>query len=327
MKILVTGSNGFVGSNLAQELSRRGHQVIGLGRAASSKVQGIDYIQHDLSVPLLLNDSIRGLDRVVHCAALASPWARPEAFHQNNVVATDNLLKLCQSIGSPHFIYISSSSVFYRNEDQMHLTEDSPIPRLEEQINMYSRTKLMGEHLTSAYNGAWCILRPRAVFGPGDTVLLPRIIRAAERGKLPRLTRPDGQRAVGDLVYIDTLTHYIAKACEDKIEGIFNLTNDQPVEISTFVDRVLSQLGCSVPKKRIPIRLAFRAARVMEMVSRIFLDYREPPVTSFGVSVFAYSKTFDVRLARARLGPPKVSIDDGVASLVHWWKTEGQWLN
>ena len=66
-------------------------------------------------------------DVVIHAAALASPWARREDYQRHNVEATRNVIAFCEARGRPRLVYLSSSSVFYRNEHQFELTESSPI--------------------------------------------------------------------------------------------------------------------------------------------------------------------------------------------------------
>ena len=190
MRILLTGSNGFVGGDLASFLMRRGHSVVGLGRSPEPIGAVGEYLRRDLGEPLDWDGTV---DAVVHCAALASPWAAPAAFERANVEGTRHVVEWCSSHGRPHLVYISSSSVFYRTEDQLGLHEGSPIPADCDQINVYSRTKRIGERLVEAYDGPSTILRPRAVFGPGDRVLFPRILRAARAGRLPLIRRRDGR--------------------------------------------------------------------------------------------------------------------------------------
>lgn len=319
MRVLVTGSNGFVGRRIAALLQARGDFVIGLGRSRVAAGPVDAYICHDLAQPLAFDEPV---DAVVHCAALASPWARPSAYQRTNVDGTRHVLEYGARHGHPYLIYISSSSVFYQAADQLDLTEESPIPPDAEQINDYSRTKRQGERLVQAYAGPWAVLRPRAVFGPGDTVIFPRILRAAAAGQLPLLHRPDGQTAVGDLIYIDTLAAYVLRALDRRFEGELNLTNNQPVAIHAFLTDLLQQLGYPVPRRRVSVAWAFRLARLAEWVSAGLLGYREPPLTRFGVAVFAYSKTFDVRRCLAALGPPAVSVEEGLTRFVAWWQQE-----
>ena len=313
MRLLLTGSNGFVGGRIAERAMSRGHQVIGVGRAATPTNPVTDYRRHDLAAPLALSERV---DAVVHCAALAVPWAAPAAFESANRDGTRNVVDWCHANGQPPLVYISSSSVFYRNADQLDLTEDSPIPADEQQLTAYSRTKRAGELLTIGYRGPWTIMRPRAVFGPGDTVLLPRIIDAARRGRLPVLERRDGRRVVCDLIYVDNVAHYVLAAVEQGVTGTYNLTNGEPIELYSFLFDALDRLGCPRPTRRVPIGVAMGVARAMETVSAVFAGYREPPITRFGVSVFAYSKTFDVSRCRAALGPPPVCLAEGVERLV-----------
>lgn len=285
-------------------------KIVGLGRRARD-VPG--YVQRDLCLPLDLSFHP---DVVIHGAARASPWGSRAEFFRQNVQATQNVMDFCVRHGHPKLIYISSSSVFYRHQHQLGITEESPIgPSF---VNQYAATKHLGESRVRAYPGPYVIVRPRAVFGPFDTVLFPRILRAARLGQLPLLTQ-NGPAARGDLIYIDNLCDYLlAAAVRDDVLGDFNLTNAEPVVIQDFLVGILERLGLAPPRRRVPIRAAMLAASVVELSYRLLLWGKEPPITRFGVSVFAYSKTFDVAKATRVLGPPAVSIEEGVDRFIHW---------
>ncbi|MFT4296228.1 MAG: NAD(P)-dependent oxidoreductase [Micropruina sp.] len=320
MRILLTGSNGFVGGRVAATARRRGWQVIGLGRQPRPNGPVEAYHRHDLADPLRLDETV---DAVVHCAALASPWARPEAYRRANVDGTRHVLEWARSHGTPPVHYVSSSSVFYIQADQLGITEDSPIPAPERQINVYSRSKLAGERLMRAYAGAWSIVRPRAVFGPGDTVLLPRVVQAARAGRLPLLVRRDPSPVLTDLTHVDVVAHYIVEAVAHGVTGAVNLTNGEPVELYPFLFGLLDDLGLPRPARRVPVGAAMALARGSEIASATVLGYREPPITTFGVSMFTHSKTFDVTRCRTLLGPPPFSVEDGRRDLVQWWRNGG----
>ncbi len=317
MRILLTGSNGFVGGRVAAKARDRGWQVVGLGRQPRPVVEVDGYHRHDLADPLRLDETV---DAVVHCAALASPWARPEAYRRANLDGTRHVLEWARSHGVPPVHYVSSSSVFYTRQDQLGLTEDSPIPAPADQINVYSRSKLAGERLLEAYVGDWSILRPRAVFGPGDTVLLPRVVTAARAGRLPLLVRSNPDPVLTDLTHVDVVAHYVVEAVARGVTGPVNLTNGEPVELYPFLFGLLDDLGLPRPTRRVPVGVAMALARASEIASATVLGYREPPITTFGVSMFAHSKTFDVARCRTLLGPPLLSVEDGRRALVAWWR-------
>lgn len=320
MRILLTGSNGFVGTRIVGEAHRRGWQVLGVGRQQQPTSQVDHYLSHDLGTPLQLDETV---DAVVHCAALASPWARPQAYQRANVDGTRHVLAWAAAHGAPPMHYVSSSSVFYTDDDQLNLTERSPIPAPDRQINSYSRSKLAGERLVQSYPGAWSILRPRAVFGPGDTVLLPRVIAAAKAGRLPHLVRREAAPVLVDLTHVQVVAHYVCEAVAQGVTGPVNLTNGEPVELYPFLFALLDDLGLPRPKRRVPVQLAMGFARASEIASARLLNYAEPPITTFGVSMFAHSKTFDVSRCRDLLGPAPVSIDEGRRGLVEWWRGQG----
>lgn len=314
MRVLLTGSNGFVGGWTAWELRRRGHEVVGLGRRPGPVHRVDRYLRHDLSRPL---EVALDVDAVLHCAALASPWARPRDFESANVDGTRHVVDWCAAHGAPDLALVSSTSVLYRDADQVDLTEGEPPPSAAEQINVYSRTKRQAERIVEAgAPGRWSILRPRAVFGPGDTVLFPRLLRAAEAGRLPWIRRPDGLPVRIDLIGAATLASFLATALERRVEGLVHLTQGEPVDLKEFLADLFVRLGLPVPARTVPLRTARFAAAVAETVSALFLGYREPPVTRFGVSVFAWSKTFDVARSQELLGPPAFSLAEEVDRFV-----------
>ncbi|MFN8200795.1 MAG: NAD(P)-dependent oxidoreductase [Nakamurella multipartita] len=320
MRILVTGSNGFVGGRVVTAARERGWQVIGLGRRPRPAVEVDGYQRHDLADPLRLDETV---DAVVHCAALASPWGRPEAYRRANVDGTRHVLEWARDHGSPPVHYVSSSSVFYTRADQLGITERSPIPAPADQINIYSRSKLAGERLVESYRGPWSILRPRAVFGPGDTVLLPRVVTAARAGRLPLLVRREPEPVLTDLTHVDVVAHYVVEAVARELTGPANRTNGEPVELYPFLFGLLDDLGLPRPTRRLPVGTAMALARASEIASATMLGYREPPITTFGVSMFAHSKTFDITRCRRLLGPPPLTVEQGRRSLVDWWRDGG----
>ena len=229
---------------------------------------------------------------------------------------TRKVIDHCVAHGLPKLVFISSSSVYYADGHQRGITEETPMPARA--INHYAATKREAEELVCRYPGPWVILRPRAVFGPRDTVLLPRILEAARKGKLPLLTTSGGP-AVGDLIYIENLTDYIVRAAtDDGIRGCFNLTNNEPVVIQDFLFDLFRRMNLPPPRRRLPVRTAMAAAGALELVHRLFLPWKEPPITRFGIHVFAWSKTFDVTKMLSAMGPPRVSLAEGLERTVDW---------
>ena len=310
MKILVTGTSGFVGGAVGRYLRSRGHHVTGLSRRPPRAHATNRSLAHDLagSAP-----ELGGFDAVVHAAALSAPWGRPSAFDAANVDGTRHALALAARAGA-RFVLISSSSVLYAPGDQHDLPE-APAPDTPP-VNDYARTKRAAEALTAAYPGAWAILRPRAVYGAGDTVLFPRIARAARLRRLPRFRQQ--VPALGDLVSIDTLVRQVARAVEGGAQGIFHLIDPAPVEIEAFITNVLAGLGLPGPALTIRPDLARKVAEGLEALSRR-TGWWEPPLTGFGIEVFTATKTFDDRRTRAVLGPPDVPTDLAIDRFRRWW--------
>lgn len=304
MRVLVTGVSGFVGGALGRYLRARGYVVTGVSRGAPREGACCEFLPFDLTAGVVSGT----YDAVVHCAARSSPWGRREEFYRQNVWATMNTLR----VDAGHFVFVSSSSVYYRWGDQLGLTEESPVAEVP--LNAYAATKLEAERVVRASGRAAAIVRPRAVFGPEDTVLFPRLLRAAKKGMLPRFGDAE---PVGDLIYIENLCFQLERVLALEVTGDFNVTNGTPVRLWTFLNEVFAGLGYPPLGRQVPVGVAMRLARGMEMLSAA-TGWWEPPITRFGVEVMAHSKTFDVGKANAVLGRPPVSNEESLRRFVEW---------
>ncbi len=316
-RILVTGASGFIGGKAVELFRNLGWDAIGVGRRP---LKSPYYLQCDLSSEYQTSPiaKLGRFDVILHAAARSSPWGSKRSFSKANIDATRNVMRLSSATGLPKLIFVSSSSTYYERRDQLDIDEDTP--QAIHPVNHYAATKQAAEKLIRTYQGSWCILRPRAVYGVGDSVLFPRILAAAKAGRMPLLIRK-GVPAIGDLLCVDNLLHCIVQAAQNHaIHGDYNLTDNQPVPIIDFLLDVFDRLNIPSPRNRLSVESAFRAARAIELIYKCFCPWKEPPITPFGVHVFAYSKTFNVSKMLAAFGPPKKTVEQGVLDFVGWVK-------
>jgi nucleoside-diphosphate-sugar epimerase len=317
MRILVTGATGFLGGRLCRWLAEAGHQVVGLGRNLDKGHEleraGVRFVQCDLSTApdAALIEGIGAADAVVHAAALSSPWGSRADFMRANLTGTRSALEIARAAGAKRFVFISSPSVLFRFADQLDVSEDEAFPR---PVNFYAESKQLAEReVLAAGDLSPIVLRPRAIYGPGDTALLPRLIRAAKAGPLPLLR---GGEARTNLTYVDDVVRAIeaALAAPDALAGrVFNIAGEA-VMLRRVVERAAAATGVAVRWRRLPWPLALGAARAIEDIARLRPGAPEPRVTAYGLGLLAFTHTLDVSAARAALGfEAAVSFEDGLA--------------
>jgi nucleoside-diphosphate-sugar epimerase/glyoxylase-like metal-dependent hydrolase (beta-lactamase superfamily II) len=316
--VLVTGATGFLGGHLARDLAADGFDVRGLGRNTIRGVQleadGISFFPVDLSSREAFRRACRGVDVVVHAAALSTAWAAPSEYRRVNVDGTAAVLQAAQVAGVRRIVHISTPAVLSRFADQFDLTEEAPIP--EAHTSDYGGSKAAAERLVSAVSEVeTVIVRPKAIYGPGDTALLPRLLDAASRGRL---------RIVGDGNTVTHLTHVsdVVRALRLMIESehvskIYHVAGPEPVRLWDMVTELLPRLGLAPAVGRVSVERAMRAARMIEAVWRTLRLRGEPPLTRYKVSTVAYSQTLDASRARDELGfVARVSAAEGLEEVV-----------
>ena len=354
-KVVVTGATGFLGWALAQSLVEDPStaSIICTGRnkakgdaALSSLLSSlppshpttISFVYADLAdaddmVESSLWDVLGEADVVYHAAALSSPWGKRADFVAANVDATANVLAAMESGASSssrtcpaRMVYISTPSIYASSSPLLGIREDPERERDMSSdrtfVNAYAETKAAGEGLVYAAVDRGLVeavvLRPRALFGPGDTTLLPRIVRAAQTNRL-RVIGSD--RVLQDLTYIDNAVHAARlAACADAatVNGkAYNITNDEPVRVWDMLTLLMQ--GLHLPTPKTPAIPVFLAAWIASLIERIFslLAWGEPPLTVYGVYAVGLSMTFDITNARNDLGyRPLVSISTGIQNTI-----------
>ena len=323
MRALVTGATGFLGGRLARMLAAAGRDVVATGRnpEAGQRLEspGITFRTVDLTSPEQLR-ALPPCELVFHCAALSSAWGPMAAFRRANVDATRNLLDYCRRAGTRRLVHISTPSIYFDFRDRTDVAEDAPLPRRF--VNAYAASKYAAECLLNdaARDGAGpqvAILRPRGIFGVGDTALMPRLERVARRGRFPLLR---GGRALVDITHVDNVAHAAMLAADAPLAApaaCYNITNGEPCAIGDILSAVLRPLfpGCRFTP--LPYPPLHGAARLMETGARL-LRLGEPPLTAYGVGLMAFSQTLDISRARRDLGySPPVPLQEGIDRYVH----------
>lgn len=314
MELLVTGGTGFLGKHLAEELLHEGHRVRLVGRdfreVASLVERGAVPVPVDLRNRPAVQQACQGVDAVFHVGAKSEPWGRREDFLAINALGTQAVVAGCLEHGVKRLIYVSSPSVLFDGRDQYALAETAPYPL--HFTSVYAYTKKRGEDYVNAVRDRLetVILRPKAMFGPGDRALLPRLINAARQRRLPQIG--DGRNLV-DLTYVQNAVHalILALTAPQAVGNTYTITNSEHVPLWELIRRALVQLGLPTRLRPIPLPVALALATAMEAVATV--SGREPTLTRYTAAILARTQTYTIAAAERDLGySPRISIADGI---------------
>jgi nucleoside-diphosphate-sugar epimerase len=311
MKTLVTGGGGFVGGALCRRLRELGHDVTALGRRPNPALdtEGIRTAIHDLALPDAaagLARLLAGVDCVFHTAAHVKMWGPREAFVRGNIDATNSIIAACRAAGVPRLVFTSSPSVVAADHDLRGIDESQPYPARYRAL--YPETKAAAERAVLAAHGTelrTIALRPHLIFGPGDTNLVPTILKRARAGRLVQVG--DGKNLV-DLTYIDDCVsaHVLAAAALDERSSAggraFFISQGTPVSLWEWIGRVLALHDAPPVRRRISTTTALLLATVAETVWKTCGLASDPPLTRFLAEEMATDHWFNIDAARRELG-------------------------
>ena len=317
--VLVTGATGFLGKYVIEELVEYGYQVRAFGR--NSKVgrslenSSVSFFQGDLTKADDVLEACKGMDLVVHAGALSTVWGPWEDFYQANVLGTKYVLEACRQTGIQRLVYVSSPSIYAAPKDQLAIKE-SDVPE-ENNLNNYIRSKLASEKLFKDYPDVpSIILRPRGLFGIGDTSILPRVINLSQKIGIPLIG--DGRQLM-DMTCVENVALAIRLALEaPEAKGdIYNITNGEPRAFRDLLEESLTGLGYTIKYRKIPAALLSGIASSLEFLYKTLNLKGEPDLTRYTYYLLRYSQTLDISKAEKELGyHPKISISEGIEQYV-----------
>lgn len=292
MRLAVTGASGFLGGRVCRAAADAGWTVFGYGRRANATVDGAAYRSWDItSGPLLMASTV---DVVVHCAGSVTDWAPHREQWAANVDGTRHVL---DSFPAARVVHVSTASVYDPYRPTVLATEDqAPVRRYQ---NTYGASKAAAERLVLARRPNAIILRPHAVYGPGDTTLLPRVVGAVRRGTLVAVG--NGTQRVS-LTSIANLTQACLLAASSSASGVFNITDSEPVPLADALADILAERAIQARVRFVPLSVAWPVAGLAETAHRLLRRRTPPRLTRYAVSHLAHERTLDITAARTALG-------------------------
>jgi UDP-glucuronate 4-epimerase len=330
MRVLVTGSAGFIGAALTERLLARGDQVHGFDNhndyydptlkearlARFAEHPNYTHQRADLADAEAMNKAFQDFQpqRVVNLAAQAGvrySLKNPQAYAQSNLVGFINILEACRNNKVEHLVYASSSSVYGANRKLPFAVEDA----VDHPVSLYAASKKANELMAHTYSHLYDLpttgLRFFTVYGPwGRPDMSPMLFaERIVRGE-PIDVFNHGQHS-RDFTYVDDVVEGVIRTLNHIAEPdlnydatqpnpgassapyrVYNIGNDQPVQLMHFIELMEKNLGRTVEKRLLPMQPG------------------DVPDTWADVSALQR----DVGYA------PNTSIEEGVAKFVKWYR-------
>jgi nucleoside-diphosphate-sugar epimerase len=313
----VTGGSGFVGRELVAALAAKGIHVRALARsdkAADAVTRaGATPVRGDVTDRAALAAGVEGCDAVFHAAAYVQDWGPREEYFRTNVEATSHLLEAAARAGVATFVFIGTEA---------SLADGRPIVRADESrpyashpAGLYPLTKGLAEAAVLRASSATLrtvSVRPRLVWGRGDTSVLPKIVERVKAGQFAWI---DGGRVLTSSCHVKNLAH-AALLAADKGRGgeAYFVTDGEPRPFRELISAFLRTQGVDPPDRSVPRWLAWAVATAGEALAPLFGF--TPPVSRTAVALIGVEVTVIDAKARSELGyAPVLSIEEGLAEM------------
>ena len=325
MKILVTGGTGFTGKALVKRLLDDGHQVVALDYKEGLKTQelrewGAEVVIGSVTDAAVVEQCMQGVDIVQHLAAAFRELEVPESYYDEvNLGGTEVVLAAALKEGVKKVVYCSTCGV-HGNIDHPPAGEDAPI----QPADYYQKTKYKAEPVVVDYfknkGLKTTILRPAAIYGPGDPERFQMIFRRVKKGVFPMFGTG---KTLYHPLYIDNLVDaFILAMDEEKGNGeAYLIADEEYFEIEELVKRVSKALGVPVRIPHYPVMPLVVAGHICETICKPFKI--TPPIFPRRVDWFRQNRAFKIDKAKRDLGyAPRVGIDEGLKATAAWYEAE-----
>jgi nucleoside-diphosphate-sugar epimerase len=315
----VTGGSGFIGGHLIERLAGDGWTVRALARsdAAAERVTaaGAEPVRGHLNDAGAVERGARGAEVVFHVAAKAADWGDWADFRRVNVEGTKEVLAASRAAGVRRVVHVGTEAALMHGQPLVHADERTPLALSSKAP--YPATKAAAEAAVVAASGdglETIVVRPRFVWGPGDTTLMPALIEMVQSGRFRWI---GGGRQRMSTTHVENCVEGLVLAADRGTPGAaYFVTDGEPVVFREFVTALLATRGLTAPGGSVPRPVATALAAACETAWRALPLPGAPPLTRFVVWISALECTLDDSRARAELGyAPVVTREAGLAAL------------
>jgi GlcNAc-P-P-Und epimerase len=315
LKVLVTGSEGFVGKVLVTNLLAFGHNVEGIDRVNAAN---LSYRLHrtDLKNEILLAPS--SFDLVIHSAAAKGDWAiSDKEFHQDNVVATENLLDYIRKCEVKKIIHFSTVAIYSRQ-----ITDGSESTKIEPD-SVYGQTKLDSEILIRRYSEEsgipTVILRPSVIYGRNNYANMFNLIQQLNR-ELPFQINPAGiiKSHVSVRNVVDVVLRFSDPAYDVNGLEIYNLTERPYYDLNYMIGIICDELGVKPPKVNLPHWIVAVPFGILEIFGKLLK--KDTGFTLDRLRKFSSSTHYTSEKLWSQTGKQKYSSESELRDMVRWFK-------
>lgn len=325
MRVLVTGGTGFTGKALVRRMVERGHEVTALDCQDGYKTDeieswGVRLVKGTVTDAALVERCVSGMDVVFHvAAAFRDVKAPPSHYREVNVTGTRLLLDAALRQGVGKFVYCSTCGV-HGGIDHPPADEGAPIkPEDYYQQSKYDAEPLVLDHARRGLRAT--ILRPAAIYGPGDLGRYFLIFRQLGRRWFPVF---GSGKVLYHSLYIDNFLDAFELAMDpERGNGeAYLIADDGYQSIEELVSMAAQVMGVEPGFRRFPLWPLVAASYVMEAACKpLGID---PPLHPRRLEWYTLDRAFDIGKARRELGyEPRVGLADGLRRTWEWYKAEG----
>lgn len=324
MKVLVTGATGFSGKALVERLLKDGHTVVGLDykeghKTADLRRLGAQVVIGSVTDRDVVRHCMRGVDVVQHLAAAFRELNVPPSHYRKvNVDGTRVVMDAAKEAGVRKVVHCSTCGV-HGNVDDPPAGEDAPI----HPADYYQQTKYEAEPVALEYQQQGLkvtIIRPAAIYGPGDPERFFMIFRQVAKGWFPMLG--DG-RTLYHPLYIDNLVDALVLAMDEHRGNgsAYLIADEEYVPIRDLVRRTANAMGAPLRIVRMPIWPVVAAGHAFQVACAPFGI--APPIFPRRVDWYRQNRAFKIERAKRDLGfSPRVGLDEGLRRTYEWYRAE-----
>ena len=270
-----------------------------------------------------LQAAMKGVTTVYHAAAQVGDWGKWERFVAVTIEGTRNMLAAARGAGARRFLHVSSISTYgHPDGEGLVLDETAPLGVNLHKWSYYSRAKVEAEKLVWQAHRAGevpvTVVKPSWLYGPRDRASMPRLIRAIRAGKGKLLG--DGSNRLNLTYAGNEAEGCILAATRDCALGqIYNLSNDGVITQAQYFNAVAQSIGAKPVTRKVPYKVAYGAAFLMELAGHLLGRKKPPLVTRYAVWLMGRRCFCSAEKARRELDwQPTVGYEEGIRRAVGW---------